>query len=276
MTDRLQSRFFRIASVLAVVALMALPAQAQMADEPLTSDRPGFSTAAATVSQGTFQTELGYQYAQLPDFFGDEGRSVHDVGQLLLRYGVSDAFEIRGAVGSIGLIEVAAGFDGTELDTELESGYTGGAVEAKVRLFRNDVSTISGFSSTSLPLSTGPFDSSDDRARQTFGLLFDGGLGENITLTLNGGTSFFWDSGEQEDRSFTGIFIPTLSFGINERTGAYVGYYGQYTEFNNINFVEGGFTYLVNNDLQVDLNGGLRVDDTQDLFFFGVGLSTRF
>lgn len=93
---------------------------------------------------------------------------------------------------------------------------------------------------------------------------------------MNGGTSFFWAGGEQEDRLFSALFIPTLNFSINEQVGAYVGYFGQYWEFANTNLVEGGFTFLANDDTQLDLNVGYRIDDNGDGYFVGVGLAQRF
>lgn len=284
MTDCLPSRLFRIASVLAAVALMALPAQAQMEEDPITSDRPGFSNAAATVSQGTLQAELGYDFTSAEsESFSDESVATHSVGLLLLRYGVTDAIELRANVGSAGFAETLSAVDGAlDTESEFESGYNGASAEIKARLFQNTTTTVSAFSATTLPLATGPFEQTndaggtDERARQTLALLLDGSLGQNITLTLNGGASFFWDSGVQEDRATSGIFIPTLSFSINDQAGAYVGYFGEYTKSINVNFVEGGFTYLVSNDTQVDINGGFRVDDNRDGFFVGLGLSQRF
>lgn len=260
---------------------MGVPtAQAQMADDPITSDRPGIGTGAATVAGGTFQAELGYDFTSISDRFGDEGQSIHNLGLLLLRYGVTDAVEVRANVGSFGLSEQVTGVSITPGDvspeTELESGYNGAALEAKARLARTATTTLSVFSSTSVPLGSGPFEAADERARQTFLALFDGALGEDITLAINAGPSFYWDAGEQEDRFLTVLFIPTLNVSVTERTGAYVGYAGEYTDVANANFVEGGVTYLLNNDTQVDVNGGLRVDDNQDSFFLGVGLSHRF
>ena len=272
----------RVACALALFTILltvpaAPSAQAQMTDDPVTSDRPGFSNAAATVSQGTFQAELGYDLSQ--NTTGEEALSTHSLGLLLLRYGVTDRIEFRANVGSIGFDEQVQGpglIPPQEGDTELESGYNGAALEAKIKLFENATTTVSGFSSTSVPLSTGPFESADDRSRQTLALLLDGALGQNITLTVNGGANFFWDAGLQEDREVAALFIPTLSFAIDDQAGAYVGYFGQYRDTVNTNFVEGGFTYLVSPNTQIDLNGGFRVDDNEDGFFVGVGLSQRF
>jgi hypothetical protein len=280
-------RLSRLAPAFALLLAVAVPAaQAQRADAPIASDRPGFATGAATMAPGTVQAELGYDYTA-QDFSNpvldeavDGSKSVHSLGQLLLRYGVTDAVEVRANVGSYGFSEEPSGVTIQPGDvspsTDLDGGYNGAALEAKARLFRGPTATVSAFSATSVPLGSGPFEASDERARQTVLALLDGALGQNLTLTINAGPSFYWSAGEQDDRFFTALFIPTLSFSINERTGGYVGYAGEYTETANANFVETGFTYLVNTDTQVDVNGGLRVDDNQDAFFLGLGLSHRF
>lgn len=279
MTSSTIRRVSRALFALALFAfLMAPAAQAQ-----ISSDRPGFSNSAATVSQGTFQAELGYDLTQNTTF-DEETFSTHSLGLLLLRYGVTDAVEVRANVGSIGFVEQFSLNDAGE--TEFESGYygsgfdgfaTGPSLEVKARLFQSSTTTISAFSQTTVPsLMSGPFEVDDTRSRQSVALLLDGALGENITLTVNGGTSFFWDAGVQEDRIFTATFIPTLNFSINEQFGAYAGYFGQYWEFENTNLVEGGVTFLATSDTQVDLNFGYRVDDNGDGYFLGLGLAQRF
>lgn len=274
----------RVASAalsLLLMVMAAVPsAQAQMMDdEPLTSDRPGLSNGAATVNSGTFQTELGYELFQ--NTTGEETLTTHSIGQILARYGATDAIELRANIGSVGFAETFA-----ETDTELESGYVstglsdraiGPSIGVKARLFQTEMLTVSGFTDTSVPsVMTGPFETVDERSRQTFALFADGAISENITLTVNGGTSFYWSSGEQDDRAFSALFIPTLNFSINDEAGAYVGYLGEYDEFANRNFVEGGFTYLLSGDTQLDINGGYRIDDNADGYFLGLGVSQRF
>lgn len=275
-----------VAALALLVAVAAPPAQGQRADAPIASDRPGFATGATTLASGTLQAELGYGYTAqnfsnpVLDEAIDGRKSIHSLGQLLLRYGVTNAVEVRANVGSYGLSEEPTGVTVQPGDvapnTELDGGYNGAALEAKARLFRGPTATLSVFSSTSVPLGSGPFEVPDERARQTVLALLDGALGQNLTLTINAGPSFYWSAGEQDDRLFTAVFIPTLSVSINERTGGYVGYAGEYSEGANATFVETGLTYLVTPDTQVDVNGGLRADDNQDAFFLGLGLAHRF
>jgi hypothetical protein len=232
---------------------LSVPVHAQ-----ISADRPGFGDGTATVAPGTFQAGLGYA-------FNGNGINSHELGQLLLRLGVTPSLELRGGVGSYVVNE-----------SPFDNGYAGTSVGAKVRLFQNETSALSGVATLGLPTGTGVYDSIDDRARQELKLAFDGALGDDITLGINGGTSFYYASGVQDDRDFQVLFIPTLSFSVAENTGAYVGYAGFYDDGPNSNWVEGGVTYLYNSNTQLDVNTGLRVDDNGDDFFFGVGVARRF
>lgn len=239
--------------VLLVVGLsLPFATRAQIA-----ADRPGFGDGAATVGAGTAQAELGYA-------FNGNGVNSHQLGQLLVRYGLTGALELRGAVNSYVFTE-----------SPLDNGYNGTGIGAKLRLFQNESGALSGVAALSLPTETGVFETRDDRVRQEVKLAFDGALGDRLTLSVNGGASFFYAAGVQDDRAVEWHFIPTLSFGITENTGAYVGYAGFYDDGRNRNWVEAGLTLLQSADTQLDVNTGLRLDDRTDAYFLGVGLAHR-
>lgn len=244
-------------AVLLVAGLAPAPAAAQIA-----ADRPGFGDGATTVTPGTVQLGLGYaldrQTGRAP------GETTHEFGQVLLRGGLANGVELRGGLGSFKA-------------TEGGSGYDGAALGAKVRVLRTSQTALSGVATASFPLATDPFASPDDRVRQELKLAFDGALGEGLALSVNSGASFFYATGTQDNRATEGLFIPTLSFGLSEETGAYVGYAGFYGTGPNENWVEGGVTFTPNADTQFDVNTGLRVDSNIDTgFFVGFGLARRF
>lgn len=244
--------------VSAAVLLLLVSTAPREAEAQIAADRPGFGDGTATVGAGTFQAGLGYA-------FNGNGLNSHELGQLLLRFGVTDALELRGGVNSYVVNEAP-----------VENGYTGTDVGAKLRLFQNETSALSGVATLGLPTETGPYDLPDDRARQEVKLAFDGALGEGLTLSVNGGASFFYSAGAQDNRFVEWLFIPTLSFGVTENTGAYVGYAGFYDDGPNTNWVEGGLTFLSNVDTQFDVNVGLQIDDQADAFFVGLGAARRF
>lgn len=239
-----------LATLLCALLLTLAPSAVQAQVVP---DRPGLGDGSAVVGTQAIQAELGYA---LNDF---GGATQHEVGQLLLRYGVNDFLELRGGINSY-------------VFTEADDGYNGTSVGAKVRLWRSNVAQLSGVATTGLPTGTGRFESRDDRVRQTLKLAFDGALGTGLSLTVNGGLSFYYT----DDAATQWLVIPTLTTSINERTGFYVGYGGFYTENANSNFVEAGLTYLTTPSTQIDVNTGLQLDEGSDYFFIGLGLAHRF
>lgn len=242
----------RLTSSLAVslFALLfgAVPAFGQAS---ISSDRPGFGDGASPVGSGTLQVELGAAAAN--DDFGANA----EIGQLLLRYGVADVFELRGGVGSFAL---------DAPDTE----YTGTNVGAKLHLLQSPLSTLSAVSTWSVPTGTGAFET--DNVAQTLKLAYDAALGDDLGLSINAGASFPYADGA--DLSY--LFIPTLSVTVTERVGGYVGYAGTYRDGLNTNYVEAGVTLLSTPNTQLDLNTGLQLDENRDAFFLGAGLAHRF
>jgi hypothetical protein len=231
------------------IGVLVLPNTA-VGQGAITADRPGFGDGASVLAPRTVQIGAGAVAAT--DDFGANG----EIGQVLLRVGVTEFLEVRGGVGS-------AAIDAPDLE------YTGTSLGAKLRLVQQPTSTVSLVSSWSLPTGSGAFTS--DVVAQTLKLAVDGALGEDLTLSVNGGATVPYDDGDPVYQ-----LIPTLTIAVNETVGAYVGYAGFYADGPNANFVETGVTLLSSLDTQLDLNTGLQIDDNGDAFFIGAGIAHRF
>ena len=251
------SRSFRstlttFAAIILLPAMLSDTAQAQDRP-PLAPDRPGLGEGTSIVGANTVQAEFGYA-------LNVQGTtSALEVGQLLLRYGLSENLELRGNVNSY---VVGEGAD----------GYTGTGVGAKWQLHRSNVSQLSLVATVGLPTGTGPFERADNRVRQALLLAFDGALGSGLAFSATGGANFYYTG----DAQTQWVFIPTLTTSLNERSGLYVGYGGFYGEGDSENWVEAGLTYLISPDAQLDVNTGLQLDENSDQFFVGLGLAYRF
>lgn len=247
---------------LGMVLLLSLavltPVQAQ--PDPIASDRPGIGDGAATVAPGRFQVETGYSYADLG------AGTQHNFGELLFRYGVTSSFELRAAVNSFIVQRGSVDADGFG-DSGI--GFKYNLVRGTGRPMGPPQLTL--LASTSLPTGADAFGS--DELQPTIKLTYDWPLSDVATLSANGGYTFPLDDAGHGQY----ILIGTLgvSFPGAEGLGAYAGYAGFYDEMENQNYLEGGVTYLVNSNTQVDLNGGLRVDG-QDELFVGFGFAHRF
>lgn len=247
---------WRLAAALLICALIA-PSSA-LAQSSIAADRPGLGIGSATMSVRDAQVELGYSYAE------EDGRRLHNLGELLLRYGVTSSFELRGGIGSYGIVVSPPGTEG---------GYKGPNLGTKVRLHDGPLSTMSAAAILNLPVQTRGFDRNDDRLRQTLVLTFEGALGSNLSLLANAGPSFFYSG---DDTATEALFTSTLNMNLGGNWGSYVGYGGFFRAGANTNLVEGGLIYLASLNTQLDLNAGLEVDTNGGDFFVGLGLAHRF
>lgn len=229
-----------------------------LAQSSIAADRPGLGIGSATMGVRDAQIELGYSYAE------EDGRRLHNLGELMLRYGATNSFELRGGIGTYGFVVEPPGSEG---------GYRGATLGTKVRLHDGSLSTMSAAATLNLPVETHGFDTDEDRLRQTLVLAFEGTLGTGLRLLANAGPSFFYTG---DDAATEGLFTTTLEMDLGGNVGGYVGYGGFYRAGANTNFVEGGVTYLASLNTQLDLNTGLQVDTHGNDFFVGVGLAHRF
>ena len=69
------------------------------------------------------------------------------------------------------------------------------------------------------------------------------------------------------------------AFAVTSRLGAYVEYFGFYPNAEGsdcAHTLNGGLTYLINNNFQIDLRVGAGLNEEADDFFTGVGFAWRF
>ncbi len=221
----------------------------------IVADRPGFADGSATVAPGTLQGKGGYALNRAG------GANAHEIGQVLLRTGVTDRLEVRGGVGSY-------------VVTEGETGYSGASLGAKLSVLETPKAALGGVATTTLPIGTTL--GAADRARQTVKLVFDAALTDRLAIGVNSGASFFYSAGSQDERDPEGLFLAALGGSLTASVDAFVGYGGFYGKNDNRSWVEGGVTVLATPDTQLDVNGGVRVDGNVDsTVFLGLGIAQR-
>lgn len=67
--------------------------------------------------------------------------------------------------------------------------------------------------------------------------------------------------------------IVTPGSSLSDVVGAYAGWSGSFADAGDVNFGEGGLTFLASDDVQLDVNGGWALD--ADDWFFGAGVAIR-
>lgn len=245
---RLHRTLVGVAGVL-LVLLWAAPAHAQ-----LSPDRPGMGEGTSVTAPQRLQVEGGYGVAT-----SEAGGTSHDLGQLLVRYGVASWLEVRGGVGSYVAHEAPR-----------PNGYSGTTLGGKAALWRGQYVQLSALSTWGVPTGTGAYEGGD--VWQAVALAFDAAVAGPISLSSSLGHTVSYGEGASGETMFT----VTGGMGIGEAIGFGLGYAGFYSAGPGRNYVEAMITYLSGPNVQLDVSGAYQVDGYEDELQLGVGVAKRF
>ena len=241
----------------ALLALMLpLPSQAQT----ISADRPGFGDGTSTVARGRLQVEGGYAFSKAGL------TEQQEIGQALIRVGVSPQVEMRFALNSYVI----------QQEPREEEGTGDFGIGLKVNLLdgaSHGLPNLAALASTTLPRPDAPFGS--DVWTQTFKLAADFSVSERTALSANMGYAVTPNEGDGELNPLLTLSLGTTLPGTD--VGAYAGYaHFAQDDADAENWIEAGLTYLLSRSTQVDVNGAYRLEDDADRYFFGVGIAQRF
>ena len=241
-------------------------------DEPLASDRPDFTEASSTVGRGVVQIETGYTFVR--DKRGGEVTDTHSFPETLFRVGMfADWFEFRFAynhgvqnVAPVGLpVSRFAGGEDIYLGSKLM--LTGQ---------RGILPEMSLMPQMTVPTGHGAFSGSE--VLPGINWLY----GWDITDWLSMGGSSQVNKGTDDDGSNYYEYAQswTFGFGLTERLSMYTEWFALMPsgalaakpEY----YFDGGFTFSVTNNLQLDVRGGAGLNGAADDYFIGSGAVVRF
>ena len=233
----------RIGMVLAMGWVVAMGCDAAAQDAIIT-DRPGFSTGPGTVARGRTQLEAGFERAQ--------GGAV-TAPFALLRYGVGARTEVR------------ASWSGLTFDDGGADGL-GGAVEVKRTLGAGARGSTGLLASVAIPSGGGALDPS-------LGFLWSTSVGEVGVF----GTATVGAPSAGGERRLTGTNSVGASLSLTDALGVFAEHFVSVTEGPGAarHVIDAGLTYLVTNDLQLDLTAGVGVGGGAG-DFVGAGIARRF
>jgi len=240
-------------------------------DAPLVTDRPDFTEAGSTVGLGVAQFEFGYTYTSNTD----DGTSVRSqsLGEVLLRYGiVDDWLELRIGLFPVEEETVAAGHSNTTAGTE--DLYLG----LKIALTAQDGWKPEMALIPQMTIPTGSRNFSNNETLLGANLIYAWEI--NDFISTGGSTQFNRAlDGISGDSYYEWAQSWTIAYTLTEKLGAYTEWYGLFpnsaeTERTE-HYANGGFTYLINNDVQFDIRAGYGLNHAADDYFVGTGLSVR-
>ncbi|MFK5922625.1 MAG: transporter [Verrucomicrobiota bacterium] len=228
-------------------------------NQALVTDRPDFTEASVTVGKGITQIEFGYTYI-------DGGDSeLHSLGEALLRYGIlTNWLELR--LGFLPLIEnEQKGF------ADLYLGFKIALTPQQGLLPEMAI----------IPQSFAPTGSQNFRSHGWEpGLNWVYSWQINDTLSTAGSSQVNRRFNNEGNDFYELAQSWTVSASLTEKIGAYSEWFALLplggSDSQNEHYLNGGFTYLINQNLQADIRVGWGLNEHAQDFFAGAGLSIRF
>ena len=251
-----------------VASLLFLPlsfvplAHAERSDE-IETDRPDFTEASSTVSAGVTQLESGYTYTNQ-----GQGSENHSFPEALLRVGLfRDFFELRLAANFTSANRPdSSGADDLYLGTKLALSKQQGITPEMAVILQADVPTGGRNVSSKTPL-------------PGVNLLYGWDLVDGLTF---GGSSQLNRRIDNTNADFP-EYAQSATFGLN-----FGGGFGGYCEWFALmplgglggsraatHYLNGGPTWKITKDIQLDVRAGFGLNASSDNFFSGAGASFR-
>ncbi|ULC59861.1 transporter [Flaviramulus sp. BrNp1-15] len=233
--------------------------------EPLVTDRPDATEASSTVGKGVLQFETGGLYET---FEANNIKSEsYTYNTMLIRYGILDNLELRlGWDFTEGVTKI----NGNKLDN-VASGFSPLLLGMKIDIAEENGS----FPEIALighvfPVFSASADYRPEYTGIDFRLSLSHTLSKKSSLGYNIGAQWGDDSPEA-----TAIYTLAYGYSFTDKFGMYAELYGDLPEDSKANhYWDAGFTYLVNNNLQLDTYFGTSITEGQDLLL-GLGFSYR-
>jgi hypothetical protein len=266
-------RFSPLLAALATALLTQCPVQADEAVEPLVTDRPDITEASQVVGPRRFQIETGILREHRSGRRSDE-RSMFT--PTLFRLGFDSRWEARLETDGYSRSRAFSPGEGVTRS----SGYS--ALAPGVKYHIRDAGkglmepSMGAIFHLNVPSGSGGFQA--EKITGDLKLAVDWELAPKWSLGVNAG--FFIDEDDRGEAFSGGLLTASLNRALTERFRSFVelAFQGPESSHGGRGLIfDGGFAYLVNPDVQLDmaLGTGLSGASTPD-FFWTLGLSTRF
>lgn len=235
----------------------AVPALASA--DPLITDRPDVTESTATMAPGSLQLEGGLSVAEVADAHSRE------LGELLLRIGLTDGLELRLEPGSY------------RDEDDGPNGRTDGGFGLKARLSAAPDGALPAASLLlSIGLPTGERPLGEEEISPELKLLLGWELAERLALGANLGVARPHEDGERFRQATASV---TLGLAVTDRLGAFVETYAALPEGRGGEdrlAVDAGLTLLLSPDVQLDARIGRQLNGDGRETAAGVGFAVRF
>jgi hypothetical protein len=253
---------------LATVFWLLSPAGRAQEGDPIDTDRPDQTESSALVAPRHLQLEVGLQFTD-----AGPGEQILESPTALIRLGVIERLELRFGIPTI--------------ETNLSGGNTTDFADpelgVKIKLWeergaRPQAALIAG---TTIPAGSGR--ASSDRFDPAFRFAFGHTLPRGLSLGYNAGIAWATEPvpGPGGGRSTESRFEYTAALGydITDRWGTFIEVFGDIGLSDSggpAHSVDGGVTYLLRENLQLDAAIGAGLTGAAPDWFITAGVSYRF
>jgi len=242
-------------------------------EDPIATDRPDFTEASSTVGKGRVQLEAGYTFIQ--DKSNGVTTTSHSYPEALLRVGmIADWFEFRIAqnYGNVrsnspdGLFS-AGGSEDLYLGVKLFVAEQRGVLPETSIIFQSQVPT-------------GHSDFTSSKVLPGFNLLYGWDVTDKMTFA---GSSQANRAIDADSHGYVEMAQSlTVGWSFTEKLGSYTEWFafmpaGATSEgVTAQHYLNGGFTYKLTNNFQLDIRAGVGLSRSADDFFGGTGFGYRY
>ncbi len=234
--------------------------------QQIITDRPDQTESSALIPKGLLQVETGSIFEEIEKFGVKEKSTTFNT--TLLRYGLLDNLEFR--VG-FSFMEITREFNNIKFD-DIASGFSPLTLGVKIGVTQEKgiLPEIAFLTHVNFPFLA----SKDFKTKSTgidFRFSFAHTLSEKSSLGYNLGMA--WDGDIT-----TANYIYTFAYGysISDRVGTFLEIYGDLPENSHFNhFWDAGLTYLIEDNIQLDISGGTGITQNVQDLFLSAGISFR-
>lgn len=240
-------------------------------DKPLQTDRPNFTSTSVTVGKGVSQIEFGYTY--LDDQNSGRQVNIQSFGEFLFRRGIlADWLEFRLGFSPLQQSIAIGSFQNTTAGSD--DLYT--ALQFALTPQSGIMPEMAVIVQMSIPTGSPAFTS--HKLEPGLNWIYAWELNECISIAASTqGNRSIDDNG----RSFLEIAQSfNVSYTLTEQLGAFTEWFALIPSGANTaeteHYLDAGFTYLINNNLQLDISAGVGLNKAAIDYFVGAGVSIRF
>lgn len=248
---------------LCIFYLFIQKTKAQNLLPPIALDRPDQTESPMIVPKGYIQIESGVNFENTKKEI-----KTNTLPTILWKYGITPNLEFRLITERTEISQMNFG------DVSNKKGVNPITVGFKVNVFEEkgllpETSLIMHYGTKKW----GNKGLQTEKSTPSFRFLMQHTLSEKFSLSYNAGAE--WDGNNPNNGS--AIYTLTTGYAASPKIGFYLELYGflpgkDQSEHN----VDGGMTWLINNDLMADISTGLGLNNRAPNSFIALGLSWRF